>query len=146
MSASVDSTPSGSVRPPAAGSGKKTHGTGGASQAPAQAVAYARAQLGRAYRMGGIGPESFDCSGLVLSAYRSAGVSLPRTSQAQSRLHPAADLETGDVLYWGVPGAATHVALYVGGGKFIGAQNSRTGVVERSVEGSGYTGAVRVSS
>ncbi|MFD5110582.1 C40 family peptidase [Streptomyces cinereoruber] len=109
------------------------------------AVAYVRAQLGLPYRLGGVGPDTFDCSGLVRSAYATAGVSLPRTSQDQSRLQPATGaLAPGDVLYWGAPGAATHVAVYIGGGRFVGAQNIRTGVVERPVKGSGYTGAVRV--
>ncbi|MFK0229923.1 C40 family peptidase [Streptomyces sp. NPDC090303] len=108
-------------------------------------MAYARAQVGLPYRLGGVGPDVFDCSGLVRSAYAAAGVSLPRTSQAQSGLRPATGvLLPGDVLYWGAPGAATHVAVYIGGGRFVGAQNTRTGVVERPVEGSGYTGAVRV--
>ncbi|MEU0002672.1 C40 family peptidase [Streptomyces microflavus] len=109
------------------------------------AVAYARAQVGLPYRLGGVGPGDFDCSGLVRSAYATAGISLPRTSQDQSRLRPATGfLMPGDVLYWGSAGGATHVALYIGGGRFVGAQNTRTDVVERPVEGSGYTGAVRV--
>ncbi|MEU9979173.1 C40 family peptidase [Streptomyces sp. NPDC051014] len=119
---------------------------GEATGVAAVAVAYVRAQVGHPYRLGGIGPVYFDCSGLVRSAYAAAGLRLPRTSQDQSRLRPATgELLAGDVLYWGVPGAATHVALYIGGGHFIGAQNPRTGVVERPVEGSGYTGAIRVA-
>ncbi|MBK3587807.1 C40 family peptidase [Streptomyces sp. MBT57] len=98
------------------------------------------------YQLGGVGPATFDCSGLVLSAYAAAGLSLPRTSQEQSGLRPATGaLLPGDVLYWGAPGAATHVALYIGGDSFVGAQNTRIGVVERPVEASGYTGAVRVA-
>ncbi|MFC8956492.1 NlpC/P60 family protein [Streptomyces sp. NPDC057101] len=133
--------------------GAPSRGTGTApspSETPAGpaavAVAYARAQVGLPYRLGGVGPATFDCSGLVFSAYAAAGVPLPRTSQEQSGLRPVTGaLLPGDVLYWGAPGAATHVAVYVGGGRFVGAQNTRTGVVERPVEGSGYTGAVRVA-
>ena len=48
-----------------------------------QAVNYAEAQLGKPYLWGGTGPDAFDCSGLVMMAYRAAGVDIPRTSQAQ---------------------------------------------------------------
>ena len=47
-----------------------------------QAVNYAEAQLGKPYLFGGTGPDAFDCSGLVMMAYRAAGVNIPRTSQA----------------------------------------------------------------
>ena len=49
--------------------------------APASAIAYAEAQLGKPYQWGGTGPGSFDCSGLVMEAYQAAGITLPRTSQ-----------------------------------------------------------------
>ena len=48
-----------------------------------QAVNYAEEQLGKPYLWGGTGPDAFDCSGLVMMAYRAAGVNIPRTSQAQ---------------------------------------------------------------
>ncbi|MCM1967397.1 NlpC/P60 family protein [Streptomyces sp. NPDC002812] len=110
-------------------------------------VSFARAQVGKAYVMGGTGPSSFDCSGLVQAAYRQAGISLPRMSQAQSSAGTSVSLnalQPGDILYWGSKGSAYHVAIYVGGGKFVGAQNPSTGIVERSLSYDKPTGAVRV--
>ena len=57
--------------------------TAAASGPAATAIAYARAQLGKPYEWGGTGPDAYDCSGLVWAAYQSAGVDIPRTSEAQ---------------------------------------------------------------
>ncbi|MGW1776340.1 C40 family peptidase [Streptomyces sp. NPDC002104] len=121
--------------------------TAPATGSAAAIVNFARAQVGKAYVMGGTGPSSFDCSGLVQAAYRQAGISLPRMSQAQSSAGTSVSLsalEPGDILYWGSKGSAYHVAVYVGGGKFVGAQNPSTGIVERSLSYDKPTGAVRV--
>ncbi|KOG45694.1 MULTISPECIES: C40 family peptidase [Streptomyces] len=118
-----------------------------ATGSAAAIVNFARAQVGKAYVMGGTGPSSFDCSGLVQAAYRQAGISLPRMSQAQSSAGTSVSLsalQPGDILYWGSKGSAYHVAIYVGGGKFVGAQNPSTGIVERSLSYDKPTGAVRV--
>ncbi|MGW0361918.1 C40 family peptidase [Streptomyces sp. NPDC002990] len=130
--ASADTTTG--VRAPATGSA-------------AAIVNFARAQVGKAYVSGGTGPSSFDCSGLVQAAYRQAGITLPRMSQAQSSAGTSVSLsalQPGDILYWGAKGSAYHVAVYVGGGKFVGAQNPSTGIVERSMSYDKPTGAVRV--
>ncbi|AQT73854.1 MULTISPECIES: C40 family peptidase [Streptomyces] len=121
--------------------------TAPATGSAAAIVNFARAQVGKAYVMGGTGPSSFDCSGLVQAAYRQAGISLPRMSQAQSSAGTSVSLnalQPGDILYWGSKGSAYHVAIYVGGGKFVGAQNPSTGIVERSLSYDKPTGAVRV--
>ncbi|MEU7553941.1 C40 family peptidase [Streptomyces sp. NPDC044571] len=121
--------------------------TAPATGSAAAIVNFARAQVGKAYVMGGTGPSSFDCSGLVQAAYRQAGISLPRMSQDQSSEGSSVSLsalQPGDILYWGSRGNAYHVALYVGGGKFVGAQNPSTGIVERSLSYDRPTGAVRV--
>ncbi|MBW5482602.1 C40 family peptidase [Streptomyces bambusae] len=132
-SGSTASTPS-SVKAPATGSA-------------AAILNFARAQVGKAYVLGGTGPGSWDCSGLVQAAYRQAGITLPRTSGPQSSFGTSvslSSLQPGDILYWGSKGSAYHVAIYSGGGKFIGAQNPSTGVVERSLSYDPPTGAVRV--
>ena len=54
-----------------------------ASPLAAEALAFARAQLGKPYVWGAVGPGSFDCSGLTGAAYRAAGLNLPRTSRQQ---------------------------------------------------------------
>ncbi|MFI8105930.1 C40 family peptidase [Streptomyces sp. NPDC086023] len=113
----------------------------------AAAVAFARAQVGSAYIMGGTSSAGWDCSGLVQAAYRAAGVQLPRVSQDQSTVGREVSLNAlkpGDILYWGGKGSAYHVALYIGGGKFVGAQNPSAGVAERTLDYDRPAGAVRL--
>ncbi|HEY0540738.1 MAG TPA: NlpC/P60 family protein [Actinoallomurus sp.] len=59
----------------------------GAPAAPnavvAKVITFAKAQIGKPYIYGAVGPNSFDCSGLTMTAYRSAGVTIPRLSDAQ---------------------------------------------------------------
>ncbi|GGW01136.1 glycoside hydrolase [Streptomyces globisporus] len=117
------------------------------SGSAASIVAFAKAQVGDAYVSGGTGPNAWDCSGLVQAAYRTAGIDLPRVSQSQSTAGTQVSLDNlqpGDILYWGGAGSAYHVAIYVGGGEFVGAQNSGTGTVQRSLDYDRPTGAVRV--
>jgi hypothetical protein len=69
---------------------------------------------------GGIGPNTFDCSGLVMWAYAHAGISLPHYSGDQYNLTtPVArdGLQPGDLLFPADPGE--HVAMYVGSGNII---------------------------
>ncbi|OAR24274.1 glycoside hydrolase [Streptomyces sp. ERV7] len=118
-----------------------------ATGSAATIVNFALAQVGKAYVSGATGSSAYDCSGLVQAAYRQVGIDLPRVSQDQSatgRQVSLSNLQAGDILYWGGSGSAYHVAIYVGGGKFVGAQNSSTGVVERSMDWDRPTGAVRV--
>jgi len=124
---------------------------GAPSSAAAKAVAFARAHLGDRYVWAAEGPNAFDCSGFTLSAYRAAGISLPHSSSAQSgigRSVSRSDLQPGDLLFWYSP--IHHVALYVGDGMMIHAQNPRVGVVSTPVSqwlgyGIYFAGARRVS-
>jgi peptidoglycan DL-endopeptidase CwlO len=106
--------------------------TGGvpAVQAPTQAVAtaisFAEQQLGKPYLWGGTGPDAFDCSGLVMMAYRTAGISIARTSQDQwatEQRVPASAVQPGDLVFFaGSDGTTTspgHVGLVIGNGKMI---------------------------
>jgi peptidoglycan DL-endopeptidase CwlO len=89
--------------------------------AAAQAIAYARAQLGKPYVYAAAGPDSFDCSGLVMAAYASAGVRLPHYSGAQYASLPHISMNAmlpGDLLYWG-DGGSEHVAIYLGNARII---------------------------
>ncbi|MFH9953380.1 C40 family peptidase [Streptomyces roseolus] len=118
-----------------------------ASGSAAAIVAFAKAQVGDAYVSGGTGPNSWDCSGLVQAAYRQAGIDLPRISYSQSSMGTSvslSNLQPGDILYWGSRSGSYHVAIYVGGGKYVGAQNPSTGVVERSLDWDTPSGAVRI--
>src|SRR5271154_2246309 len=106
--------------------------TGGvpAIQAPTQAVAtaitFAQQQLGKPYLWGGTGPDAFDCSGLVMTAYRTAGINIARTSEAQwatEQRVPASQVQPGDLVFFaGSDGTTTdpgHVGLVIGNGKMI---------------------------
>ncbi|MCZ1009202.1 C40 family peptidase [Streptomyces lydicus] len=118
-----------------------------ATGSTATLVSFLKAQLGKAYVMGSSGPSSYDCSGLTQAAFNQIGIDLPRVSQDQSTAGKQVgldNLQVGDILYWGSAGSAYHVGVYVGGGKFIGAQNSSTGIVERPLDYDMPTGAVRV--
>ncbi|MFF2554720.1 C40 family peptidase [Nocardia sp. NPDC058058] len=101
-----------------------TIGTG-ASAAAQKAIAVATEQLGKPYVFGAVGPETFDCSGLVQYAARAAGVILPRTSQEQYRLGDkvnSADIKPGDLIFPAEQyngGEPTHVMMYLGGGECI---------------------------
>ncbi|GAB2839872.1 C40 family peptidase [Streptomyces deserti] len=107
--------------------GKVPPGSGRA----AAAYAAAQSKLGSPYVYGATGPSSFDCSGLTSWAYAQAGVSIPRTSEAQSqigtRIYSVSDLKVGDLVFFF--NDLHHVGLYAGNGQIIHAP--RTGTVVR---------------
>src|SRR5690242_6723775 len=79
---------------------------------------YAVAQVGKPYVWGGVGPNGFDCSGLIQTAYKQAGINLPRTSYQMLGIgSPVAkeDVQRGDIV-WPYPG---HVFLALGGNEFV---------------------------
>jgi cell wall-associated NlpC family hydrolase len=84
------------------------------------AVNTALAQQGKPYVWGGTGPGGFDCSGLTWSAYKAAGVTLPRTSSAQSTVGAPvskAALQPGDLIFFYSP--VGHVGMYIGNGQMV---------------------------
>ncbi|MFF1923481.1 NlpC/P60 family protein [Streptomyces sp. NPDC058221] len=86
----------------------------------AAAVAAVQGALGRPYVWGANGPSGFDCSGLMQWAYAQAGVSLPRTSQAQryaGHMVPLAEARPGDLVAYRAD--ASHIGMYVGNGQVI---------------------------
>lgn len=84
------------------------------------------------YNWGGTGPCSagFDCSGLVYAAFRNLHVyKIPRTANDQMYWsHLVRKLIPGDLVFYGSPGYASHVAIYVGHGKAIEALDFGTNV------------------
>jgi putative cell wall-binding protein len=95
-------------------------------------VATAQAQLGKPYEWAGAGPDSFDCSGLVMYAWAAAGVTLPHNAEDQAMaVAPVAiaDLQPGDIVFYGTPGNVYHDAIYIGNGQMIEA--AHTGVPVR---------------
>ncbi|WP_432028411.1 C40 family peptidase [Streptomyces sp. 1222.5] len=109
-----------------------------------RAVHYALEQLGKPYRWGAEGPSSYDCSGLTSRAWSHAGTPIPRTSQEQWRRLkrvPLNDLRPGDLVVY-FP-EATHVAMYVGGGKVVQAPRPGEDVKVSPMASYPVLGAVR---
>jgi cell wall-associated NlpC family hydrolase len=124
------------------------HYTGPTSTQAEKAVAFAYKQLGCPYVYGGTGPctDGFDCSGLTMESWASAGVSIPRTSYEQWDSLPHVSLSSvqpGDILvFYG----AGHVAIYVGNNKFIQAPQPGEDVELVTYQGAstpGIDGAIR---
>jgi cell wall-associated NlpC family hydrolase len=89
------------------------------------AIKYALKQIGDRYVFGAAGLVTWDCSGLTMRAYQAAGVSLPHSSAAQSRMGKKVSLNAlkpGDLLFFGRP--VSHVGMYIGGGKMVHAPRS----------------------
>ena len=134
------------------------------------AIAAARSQLGVAYSWGGggssgpsygIAPDTqvfgFDCSGLTQYAYARAGIAIGGTSRDQWWLNrnkrvSVADLQPGDLLFWGSDRSnylsITHVAIYIGNGQMIEAPDRGSNVMISGArtQSSTYFGAVRPSA
>jgi cell wall-associated NlpC family hydrolase len=126
-----------------------TPGASGATEAQAQrAVSWAMAQLGKPYRWGATGPDTFDCSGLVLRAWQAAGVNLPRVSRAQYTVgvpvRRLADLRPGDLVFYGdSPATIHHVGMYVGDGSMVEAPYTGASVRIASIGRPDLVGAIR---
>ena len=109
------------------------------------AVQEAYRQLGKPYRWGAEGPDSFDCSGLSKWAWAKAGVSLPHYSRAQyeqGRKVSRSELRPGDLVFFGSP--IHHLGIYVGNGQMIHAPQTGDVVKVSSMDRRDYTGAVRL--
>ena len=117
--------------PPPAAPSPATDAAGAAIARAAQSL------IGSPYRYGGAGPEAFDCSGLVSYVHRQLGVLTPRTAAQQyasARSIPRADLQPGDLVFFRLSGAVSHVGVYVGNGRFVHAPQSGERVREAGLE------------
>ncbi|MGY1746767.1 C40 family peptidase [Blastococcus sp. SYSU D00695] len=118
-----------------------------ATPAAQVAVDTALAQQGKPYQWGAAGPGSYDCSGLVQSAYRAAGIELPHSSRMQSTMGTPVgvwDLQPGDLLFFYSP--VSHVGIYIGNGQMVHA--STAGEPVKVVEAASmpdYAGARRIA-
>jgi hypothetical protein len=102
-------------------------------------VAEARAFLGTPYEWGGLTERGIDCSGLVHMAYRRLGRLVPRDSHEQEAAAvrvPKEQLRRGDLVCFGPPGRAHHIAFWLGEGRILHATDRKGagGVVEEPLE------------
>ncbi len=111
-----------------------------------QALRYAMTRIGDAYVWGAAGPDTFDCSGLVVWAYAHLGISLPHYTGDlwNSGVHvPRSQLEPGDLLFFFAD--IGHVGIYVGNGFMLDAPTYGIPVGIHPVFWNAYDGAVRIA-
>ncbi|ROS33820.1 NlpC/P60 family protein [Curtobacterium sp. PhB78] len=131
---SKPTTPAPSTPAPAPSSPSKAAG----------AISYARGQLGKPYVLGGAGPSTWDCSGLVMMAYSSQGIATGGHNVVWQynyfgsigRLVPLSQRQPGDILFYSSNGTASggyHDSIYTGNGMMVEAARPGVGVVERAV-------------
>ncbi|MFD8644156.1 MULTISPECIES: NlpC/P60 family protein [Streptomyces] len=110
-----------------------------ASGRAAAAFAAAKSRVGMPYVWGASGPTSFDCSGLTSWAFRQAGVTIPRTSQAQAgvgtRINSLSALKPGDLII--MRSDLSHVGFYAGNGQILHAPKPGAQVRYESIARSG---------
>jgi peptidoglycan DL-endopeptidase CwlO len=111
---------------------------------------YALSQVGDRYVFAADGDDSFDCSGLVVAAYKRAGIALPHSSRVQFRMTKRisrSQLRPGDLVFYFGRGAA-HVGIYIGNNRMVHASNPREDVIITSLNHpwyvKRYSGAGRV--
>ncbi len=134
----------GATTPGTTAPGTSTSEDPAATSRGAKAVAFAKTQLGKPYRFGAAGPDAYDCSGLTGSAWKEAGVELPRTSQTQigvGRSVSRSELQAGDLVFYYTD--ISHVALYVGNDQIIHAPNPSSSVEYADVDSMPWAGARR---
>ncbi|MFJ3813520.1 NlpC/P60 family protein [Streptomyces sp. NPDC090056] len=140
--------PAGTSAPARAGrsSGSARGPVGAPSSRAAQAISFARAQLGKPYVWGATGPSGYDCSGLTQAAWRAAGVSLPRTTYTQinaGKRVSRSQLAPGDLVFF--YSGISHVGLYIGGGRMIHAPRPGAPIRVAPIDEMPFAGATRVS-
>ena len=111
----------------------------------AAAVAFAKKQVlaRKPYIWGSEGPNSFDCSGLVYAAYRSAGLGWPNWDRLNSSLYagytkhvPLSELVPGDLLFYSYKGTISsihHITIYAGDGMMWEANSKDRGLLYSSI-------------
>lgn len=108
-------------------------------------VKIAKSKVGRPYVWAAVGPNKFDCSGLMLYSYKQgAGIELSDYSAEQAvrgRYIAKNELKKGDLLFFDTSGKGrvTHVGMYIGNGEFVHAANYKEGVKISKVNESKYS-------
>lgn len=110
-----------------------------------QALKWALSQRGKPYVWGAAGPNSYDCSGLVMWAYAHVGISLDHFTGDQwneGEHIPRSELEPGDLVFF-FP-TISHVGMYIGDGLMVDAPTQGQDVQVQPVMWSDFVGAVRI--
>ena len=94
----------------------------------------AKSMVGGSYVWGGTSPNATDCSGLTMQCYAKIGISLPHKASLQANYGTAvsySNMKKGDLIFFGGSSYSSiyHVAIYIGDGKMIHAENTYTGIV-----------------
>jgi len=110
------------------------------------ALRAALSKRGDWYVWGAAGPNSFDCSGLVVWAFGTEGITLPHYTGDlwNSGMHVSrADLEPGDLVFFFAD--ISHVGIYIGNGLMVDAPETGQQVQVQPVFWNAYVGAVRIA-
>ncbi|RNC29064.1 MAG: D-gamma-glutamyl-meso-diaminopimelic acid endopeptidase CwlS [Candidatus Dichloromethanomonas elyunquensis] len=106
-------------------------------------VDFAESLVGTPYVFGGTTTAGFDCSGFTKYVFGHYGISLPRTSFAQFASGSAIsrnELQPGDLVFFTTYSkGASHVGIYIGGGRFVHADNPRVDVTITSLNDGYYS-------
>lgn len=110
-------------------------------------VGWLNQQIGKPYKFGSVGPDTFDCSGLVTAAYKQLGIDLPALTFSQKEYGAPVSfdkMQPGDlILKHGSQGDFGHVGIYIGGGQVIDAPHTGATVRVTSVDNWSDAQAVR---
>jgi cell wall-associated NlpC family hydrolase len=112
----------------------------------ASIVHQAKRFLGVHYLWGGLSAWGYDCSGLIWAVYRAHGMTIPRDADPQfhhGTFVARAALRPGDLLFFGSPGYADHVSIYLGNDRMLEAPDSAHRVRVAPVRWAYYIGARR---
>ncbi|RFU86301.1 glycoside hydrolase [Streptomyces triticagri] len=120
------------------GSGSGSGSDSGSSDSYAakaeKVISFARGQIGKPYVWGAAGPDSYDCSGLTQDAWKTAGISLPRTTWDQVKVGTTVSVDNakpGDLVFF--YDDISHVGIYIGNGEMIHAPKPGTNVRVESI-------------
>lgn len=123
--------------------GRSTIRTTEAQRLAAVAFAKKQVQARKPYIWGTQGPNSFDCSGLVFAAYRSAGLNWPNWDRLNSALYAGytkhvalTELQPGDLLFYSYKGTIStihHITIYAGGGMMWEANSKNAGLLYSNI-------------
>lgn len=105
---------------------------------------FAIGQMGKPYLWGAVGPSSYDCSGLVQTAFRAAGVTMPRVSRQQAQVGMRVsrpDVRAGDLVFYGNP--VHHVAIAIDGTRAVHAPTFGQNVKVSGIDNIGDIAVIR---